>query len=131
MKMTWNEAMSCANAVSPDLDFFEKYIQNVAITELPNKFKDITRIGSYAFARCSTLTITSLPEGITSIGNMAFYDCTGLTSLTFKGTPSAIESSAFTGCTNLTTLNVPWAEGAVAGAPWGATNATINYNYKG
>jgi hypothetical protein len=26
---------------------------------------------------------------------------------------------------------VPWAEGAVANAPWGATNATINYNYTG
>ena len=27
------------------------------------------------------------------------------------------------------TVNVPWAEGAVASAPWGA--ATVNYNYTG
>jgi hypothetical protein len=40
-------------------------------------------------------------------------------------------SSAFSGCTSLTTINAPWAEGAVSGAPWGATNATINYNYTG
>ena len=38
-------------------------------------------------------------------------------------------SSAFDGCTNLTDIKVPWAEGAVANAPWGATNATITYNY--
>jgi hypothetical protein len=38
---------------------------------------------------------------------------------------------AFSGCANITTINVPWAEGAVENAPWGATNATINYNYTG
>lgn len=42
-----------------------------------------------------------------------------------------IATDAFEGCTNLTAINVPWAEGAVANAPWGATNATINYNYTG
>lgn len=42
-----------------------------------------------------------------------------------------IAADAFEGCTNLITINVPWVEGAVANAPWGATNATINYNYTG
>lgn len=51
--------------------------------------------------------------------------------MTFKGTPSSINSNAFNSCINLLTINVPWAEGAVANAPWGATNATINYNYTG
>ena len=46
-------------------------------------------------------------------------------------TPEEIAENAFNYCTNLTTLNVPWASGAVAGAPWGATKATINYNYVG
>ena len=49
--------------------------------------------------------------------------------LTFQGTPETISKTAFRYCDNLTTINVPWAEGAVANAPWGATNATINYNY--
>ena len=57
---------------------------------------------------------------------MAFYNCTGLTSVTFKGTLSQISNTAFKNCTNLTNIYVPWAEGAVAGAPWGATNATIH-----
>jgi hypothetical protein len=32
-------------------------------------------------------------------------------------------------CNNLTIINVPWSSGTVANAPWGAYNATINYNY--
>ena len=101
---------------------------NLALTSLPS---GITSIGERAFADCTNLALTSLPSGITSIGSSAFYNCTKLTSITFTGTPTSIGSSAFSGCTNLTTINVPWAEGEVANAPWGATNATINYNYTG
>lgn len=60
-----------------------------------------------------------------------FYNCNSLASVTFNSTPSSISSTAFNGCPNLTTINVPWAAGAVSGAPWGATNATINYNHTG
>lgn len=68
-------------------------------------------------------------HGYTKIRDYAFYNCSALESITFEGTPTTINGNAFTGCTNLLTINVPWAEGAVANAPWGATNATINYNY--
>ena len=101
---------------------------NLALTSLP---KGITSIRDSAFYNCENLALTSLPEGITSIGYYAFSRCTGLTSLTFLGTPTSIASSAFQNCPNLTTINVPWADGAVTDAPWGATNATINYNYTG
>ena len=100
--------------------------RNLALTSLPS---GITSIGLYAFAGCTNLALTSLPSGITSIGLSAFQNCTGLTSITFTGKPTTIKSGAFKGCTNLTTINVPWAEGEVANSPWGATNATINYNY--
>ena len=93
------------------------------------KMYGYTKVRDYAFYYCKNLALTSLPEGLISIGNYAFYSCTSLTSITFKGTPSSIMSSAFNGCTNLTDIKVPWAEGAVANAPWGATNATITYNY--
>ena len=98
----------------------------LALTSLPD---GLTSISNSAFGSCTKLALTSLPSGITSIGNSAFKDCTSLTSITFTGKPTTISSSAFEGCTNLTTINVPWAEGEVANAPWGATNATINYNY--
>lgn len=100
----------------------------LALTELP---AGITSIGSSAFYRCTNLVLTELPAGIMSIRRSAFDGCTNLTSLTFKGTPTGIDSTVFTNCTNLTEIKVPWAEGEVANAPWGATNATITYNYTG
>ena len=99
---------------------------NLALTSLP---EGLTKIDGNVFYSCKNLALTSLPESLTSIGSYAFYSCTSLTSITFKGTPSSIMSSAFNGCTNLTDIKVPWAEGAVANAPWGAKNATITYNY--
>ena len=89
----------------------------------------LTSIGGSAFEGCASLALTSLPEGLTIIGANAFFGCTNLTSITFKGTLTAINSMAFNGCTNLKDIKVPWAEGTVANAPWGATNATITYNY--
>ena len=99
---------------------------SLALTSLP---AGVTSIGDGAFVGCSSLALTSLPAGVTSIGVDTFYDCTSLTSITFKGTPTTIAANAFNSCTNLTDIKVPWAEGTVANAPWGATNATITYNY--
>lgn len=102
---------------------------SLALLTLPDA---LTGICKYAFSGCKKLAITSIPSGVNYIEDSAFQTCTGLTSITFKGTPtSTINSYAFSSCTNLKTINVPWAEGEVANAPWGATNATINYNYTG
>ena len=101
---------------------------NLALTSLPTA---LTRIDSYAFDYCYALDITSIPAGVTSIGSYAFEKCTLLKSITFLGTPSTIGNRAFYNCSGLRTINAPWAEGAVTGAPWGATNVTINYNYTG
>ena len=99
---------------------------NLALTSLP---ESLTSISDHAFQWCINLALTSLPDGLASIGFKAFADCTSLTSITFKGTPITISSSAFDGCANLTDIKVPWVEHAVSGAPWGAKNATITYNY--
>ena len=99
---------------------------NLAFTSLP---EGLTNIGGSAFRKCTNLALTSLPESLTHIDSYAFTGCTSLTSITFKVTPSSISSNVFNGCKNLTDIKVPWAEGAVSGAPWGATNATITYNY--
>lgn len=61
--------------------------------------------------------------------NSPFSNCPILAEVTFLGPASFISTIAFQNCPNLTTINVPWSEGEVANAPWGATNATINYNY--
>ena len=108
-------------------DYAFKGCKSLALTSLPNS---LTTIGDYAFDRCFNITITSIPASVTSIGARAFSIC-NLTSVTFEGTPTSIASYAFEDYDNLTTINVPWGWGDVSGAPWGATKATINYNYKG
>ena len=91
--------------------------------------KSVTSIGNYAFRNCYNMNLTRIPAGVTSIGSNAFYNCSRITEITFEGTPKSINSTAFYKCDNLLTINVPWAEGEVVGAPWGAANATVNYNY--
>ena len=111
----------------------------------------VTEIGYLAFANCTNLTSITLPESVTSIGDSAFAQCTKLTAIrisknvetigsdpfsgcsklttvTFEGTPLSINNNAFLN-SNPKTINVPWSEGEVAGAPWHANNATINYGY--
>ena len=62
---------------------------------------DVTRIGSYAFYYCSTLTgELVIPEQITSIGHYAYEKCTGLTgSLVIPNTVVYLGESAFANCT--------------------------------
>ena len=110
----------------------QPYVEEVYDSErnlIEARLVGYTFVRDNAFNGCKNLALTSLPSGLTSIGYSAFRNCTSLTSITFEGTLTTINSHAFDGCTNLTTINVPWAEGEVANAPWGTTNATINYNY--
>ena len=88
----------------------------------------MTVLDRSVFSGCTSLKISVIPAQINKIEFWAFNNCTGLTQITFSGTPTSIQNNAFAGCTNITAINVPWAEGEVANAPWGATNATINYN---
>lgn len=87
-----------------------------------------TYIRPYMFRTCEFKTVT-IPNFIENIYTRAFELNTMLTKVTFKGVPFGIESDVFEYCHGLATINVPWSEGEVEGAPWGATNATINYNY--
>ena len=88
----------------------------------------VTSIGTYAFADCSSLTSVTIPSGVTSIGAGAFSGCSSLTSVTIPSSVTSIGPGAFSGCNKLTHIYCGFAEGAVSGAPWGATNATIHYN---
>lgn len=96
--------------------------------ELPNS---VEYIRSHAFAYNHALTSVDLPSNLKILGNDVFKYSKNLQTVTFRGTPQEVDVGAFNDCSSLTTVNVPWSEGAVANAPWGATNATINYNYTG
>ena len=91
----------------------------------------VESINEDAFISCHNLTSVVLPKNLNRLSYSAFGQCDRLDTVTFKSKPSSIHFSAFYRSSALTTINVPWAEGEVENAPWGATNATINYNYTG
>ena len=121
------------------------FYYNIGARGTINFYDNLVSIGEWAFGYCRNIERLIFPKSLKNIGNRAFSYCVtntlnpstgtveynGLSYVEFKGKPDNIDNNAFSYCTNLTTINVPWAEGEVAGAPWGATNATINYNYTG
>jgi hypothetical protein len=73
----------------------------------------------------SQLTNITIPENVIWYSSDTFYGCSNLTTVVICGRPSM---GRFDDCPNITDIYVPWSEGEVYGAPWGATNATIHYN---
>lgn len=109
-------------------DYAFQYCSSYNLTKLPSNLVNIG-IGAFFGNNYNTLTFDEIPASVQTIGNNAFRgNCGLITVLKFRGTPTSISSSAFSLGTSITDIYVPWAEGAVANAPWSATNATIHYN---
>ena len=53
------------------------YVNNVLVKELKIP-SNVTKIGQYAFYKCTGLTNITIPASVTSIGPWAFYGCTGI-----------------------------------------------------
>lgn len=66
----------------------------------------VTRIDSYAFGDCDSLTTVTIPSGIKSIGVSAFQGCSALTTVTIPADLFTISQSAFKNCTALTTISI-------------------------
>lgn len=92
--------------------------------------ENITTFGSYCFTECVNFAKDiAFNPNLKSIGTQSFNK-TGIKSAKFQNTDTlpTIANNAFINCKQLTVIYCPWAEGEVANAPWGATNATIHYN---
>lgn len=94
------------------------------VTIASNAFQTL---GALASPHNSRVYINSTK--LRSISNNAFVS-TGLVEVFFTGTakPGEIAQYAFSVSSSITDIYVPWSEGEVSNAPWGATNATIHYN---
>ena len=88
----------------------------------------VEELGEASFSYCAALTAFTVPATVQVIRSNILQGATRVTTVNFRGKPRTIDRTAFYGASGLTTINVPWAEGEVANAPWGANNATINYN---
>jgi protein-L-isoaspartate O-methyltransferase len=80
--------------------------EGITAVTIPN---GVTTIGSYAFARCTSLTSVTIPNSVTSIGSGyvgIFIDCTSLTSVTIEANVTTIGYDAFTSCTSLRSVTI-------------------------
>ncbi len=68
-----------------------------------------------------------LNEGLEQIYEYAFGNCPNLASLRLPSTIKLIHANAFAN-SSLEDIYVPWSEGDVPNAPWGADDAIIHYN---
>ena len=75
----------------------------ISSVTIPNS---VTRIGSYAFQGCSSLTSVTIPNSVTSIGSYAFSGCRSLTSVTIPNSVTSIGEYAFSGCSSLTSVTI-------------------------
>ena len=82
-------------------DYMFAYCTSLALTSLPD---GVTSIGGYAFRNCTSLALTSLPDGVTSIGNSAFRNCTSLALTSLPDGVTSIGAGAFEGCTSLASI---------------------------
>lgn len=132
----FNEAINLVSAILPDsitvinANAFRE-CHNLILEHLP---AGLNRLEFAAFYDCNSIAITKMPVGLVYVGDYQFRNCFGLQKIYFYST-TVIERNAFVRCDNLTDIYVPWAEGEVAGAPWGADfsthgekEITIHYN---
>lgn len=104
-----------------------KYCVN--LENIYGDFSRVSTVSNEAFSNCKKLLNIPYMPNLQTIGSSSFSNCTGLTEVIFPATITSINSNSFNGCTNVTDVYCPFAEGTVANAPWGMTNATIHYNY--
>lgn len=83
-----------------------------------------------AFKYLNRLEYVVFCNGTEEIQSGAFDGNTQLKSISLPPSVSYIGENAFVNCNNLRSIYVPFAEGEISGAPWGANNATIQYNSK-
>lgn len=81
------------------------------------------------FAKNAATPMTlSFPASLQTVAATAVAASANVSEIRFHGKPTTLNANAFGRNTKISNVYVPWSEGEVAGAPWGATNATVHYN---
>lgn len=96
--------------------------------DFASEFPVVESIGERTFQNAEYIDL-HLPETLKTLTIRAFANVFNLKTVYFRGTPASI-GNAFDEypSPHITDIYVPWSEGAVSGAPWGATSATIHYD---
>ena len=97
--------------------------QEISTLEIPSS---VTKIGDYAFHRCSGLTTLNLPSNVTSIGYRAFSECSDLTSVDLPSSITNIGDYVFFYCENLSKVNLPSEITAISNGAFGGCSSLKN-----
>ena len=88
-------------AISDEAFRNNPYIKTVT---LPNS---ITKISSFTFESCGSLTSFEIPDSVTEINEEAFESCISLTSVTIPDSVTTIREAAFRFCESLASVVIP------------------------
>ena len=78
----WAEISFSNNTANPIYYTKQLKINGVVVTEV--NLTSATKVSSYVFYNCSSLTSVVIGENVTAIGYSAFYNCSSLTSVYYK-----------------------------------------------
>lgn len=139
------------NYVNNDLTEIGRYAFDFCDNLTSATFQKATKVDSSAFSDCRSLESISLPE-VKEIEQSAFaycsslksismpkierlskdsdywgvFDYCGMTTINIPSTIQSIGKNTFES-TKITTINIDKPANSISGAPWGATNATVNW----
>lgn len=80
------------------------FFDNVNLISVDFIPKTFTKINTFSFKDCSSLTNITIPEAIINIGQEAFYSCGSLTSVIIPDSVVSIDKRAFRSCTSMTNI---------------------------
>ncbi len=83
---------------------WNQYVSEIQSVVIEN---GVTRIGTYAFRNCTSLTSVTIPSSVTSIRGYAFDNCRSLTSIDIPDSVTSIGEYAFNSCRALTNVTIP------------------------
>ena len=107
----------------------QKFLGSINVTNI--NFPKLTTLSSILFFENSRISTIRLPR-VRSVSTETFTRCMGLTSVAIGSAGygvTSISSNAFNGCTQSGLTITVYTQGgaSLSGEPWGATNATIEY----
>lgn len=115
--------------VDPNMYIFEKCKSLISATVDANTGRSLGIFGytgGNMLANCPSLRSVTFGHNIKMIPNEIFNKCSSLTSITIPANITQIADNAFSGSA-INTININKPKDSIAGAPWGAPNATVKW----